>query len=129
MPSRLIQLNGMNINAGGPIEFRATMQPASQVNCAKALGLEICVSVKISLCNFDHIKKIAARPSQISSTIFFDQPSSAPMCKMWVEPMVINVNQMERSWRSPRQQNTAKPKQEPDLIKRRVARSWLHTDL
>jgi hypothetical protein len=34
MPSRLIQLNGMNINTGGLIEFRATMQPASQVSCA-----------------------------------------------------------------------------------------------
>ena len=67
MPSRLIQLNGMNINAGGLIEFRATMQAASQVSCtaskfelvinlkiAKAFGLEICASVKISLCNFDH---------------------------------------------------------------------------
>jgi hypothetical protein len=30
MPSRLIQLNGMNINAGGLIEFHATMQPALQ---------------------------------------------------------------------------------------------------
>jgi hypothetical protein len=80
MPSRLIQLNGMNINAGELIEFHAT-QPASQVNCAKAFGLEICVSVKISLCNFDHIKKIAARPSQIGSTILFDQPSSAQCAK------------------------------------------------
>jgi hypothetical protein len=27
-------LNGMHVNAGGLIEFRATMQPASRVGCA-----------------------------------------------------------------------------------------------
>ena len=72
MPSRLIQLNGMNINAGGLIAFHATMQPASQVSfaaskfelvinlkIARAFGLEICASVKMSLCNFDHNTEIA----------------------------------------------------------------------
>ena len=52
MPSRLIQLNGMNVNAGGLIEFRATMRPPSQavpparvalvsnLEIAKAFGLK-----------------------------------------------------------------------------------------
>jgi hypothetical protein len=66
MPSRLIQLNGMNFNAGGLIEFRATMQPASQVSCDVSQIRDcdqhqdcggrsaLCASVKMILCNFDH---------------------------------------------------------------------------
>jgi hypothetical protein len=109
MPSRLIQLNGMNINAGGLIEFHATMQPASQVSCAakfelvispkiaKAFGLEICASVKMSVCNFDHNRRIAAGASQkMRSTILIDQPSDAPMCKVWMEPMATTVSQVGR---------------------------------
>jgi len=42
---------------------------------------------------------------------------------------VTNVDRIERSWRSPRQQNPAKQKQGPHSTKRRVARSRLHADL
>jgi hypothetical protein len=108
MPSRLIQLNGMNINAGGLLEFHAPMQPASQVSCAASQvracdqpqdcggRSALCASVKMILCNFDHNTKIAAGAPQMRSTIFIDQPSDAPMCKVWMQPMVTNVNQIKR---------------------------------
>ena len=35
MPSRLIQLNGMNVNAGGLAEFHENIQPASPASCAE----------------------------------------------------------------------------------------------
>jgi hypothetical protein len=68
---------------------------------AGAFGLEMCASVKMILCNFDHNTKIAAGASQMRS---IDRPSDASMCKVWMQPMVTNVN--------------------PD----RVTRSTLHTD-
>jgi hypothetical protein len=54
-------------------------------------------SVKMSLCNFDHNTKIAAAASQkMRSTIFIDQASDAPICKVWMQPMVTNVSQIGR---------------------------------
>ena len=70
MPSRLIQLNGMNVNAGGMTEFRASMQP--------------CDQHEMSVCNFDHVKKVAACISLKRSKVFSDQASDAPTCMMGV---------------------------------------------
>jgi hypothetical protein len=65
MPSRLIQLNGMNFNAGGSIEFRAT---------------------KMSVCNIDQGRKFAKGISFRRSKVFSDQASNTPTCIEWVEP-------------------------------------------
>jgi hypothetical protein len=84
MPSRLIQLNGMNVNAGGQTKFHAIC--SQRRRSAFAVG-EVARSAKNSLCNFDHVTKIAAGASQMRSTIFINQASDALLRYPCVEPI------------------------------------------
>jgi hypothetical protein len=83
----------------------------------------------MSLCNFDHITKIAARTSRMRSTVCIDQVSDAPMRKVWVQPMATNVtgsDARDEALANKIQRNGSKGS---DSTKRGVARSTVHTDL